>query len=240
MSAAKAQRTRPYLTRGRRRKALLAAAAEIIETSGWTALTMVSLARHAGVSRQLVYQHFDSVDALLLASLAHIFEDVYVRTRDQVAEGQHGDFMATINAMQSITFDLPLGRARALWQAISISGTGNTNSEIASLSRRLRHLLIKTVQPLMEQRFGLSAEQARPLTWMLIVAFWAARQLNDEGELERDQAMLLFDWLVESLARGSRDGPPSSPKPKSKSTATVRKTVKTRVTKTGMRKSGKA
>lgn len=186
---------RPYLSYQQRHDALLEAAAVLVETQGWRALTMVSLARKAGVSRQLVYQHFDSVDSLILAVLRHIFQDVYVRTRDEVLNAPQASPAKAAHAVMQISMDIPVGRARALWQAISASGAGD-GGEIAVASRRLRHLTIKIVQPLVEQSLGLPAEQAGPLAWMLIIAFWGARQMIDDGELSSAQAGELYDWMI--------------------------------------------
>src|SRR5690625_1830822 len=115
---------RPYLSRSRRHDSLIETAAALVEAHGWRALTMVSLAREAGVSRQLVYQHFSSVDQLMVATLTHIFQDVYERTRDVVRDAGERNVPETIAAMQRISMDIPSGRARALWQAISAAGAG--------------------------------------------------------------------------------------------------------------------
>lgn len=55
------------LSRNQRRAQLLAAATEIIQTQGSNALTLVTLAEHAGVSRPVTYDHFTTREGLLLA-----------------------------------------------------------------------------------------------------------------------------------------------------------------------------
>lgn len=197
---------RPYLSRSRRHETLIEAAAALVEARGWRALTMVSLAREAGVSRQLVYQHFASVDRLMVATLTHIFQDVYERTRDVILDAGEQDPAEIIAAMQRISMDIPGGRARALWQAISAAGTGE--SEIAGVSRHLRHLLIKTTQPLLETALGISPRQAGPLVWMLIVSFWGIRQMKDAGELSRAEALQLHGWLASRVITDESPVPP--------------------------------
>lgn len=194
MSATKPEK-RPYLRHDRRHDMLLDAAATVVEEHGWRALTMVSLAREASVSRQLVYQHFDSVDSLIRATLGHIFRDVYERTRDAVLNSPKASAAQTAHTVMQISMDIPAGRARALWQAISASGAGDSN-EMAVASRRLRHLLIRTVQPLVEHSLELPAEQSGPLAWMLIIAFWGGRQMIDDGDLDKQEAAELYDWMV--------------------------------------------
>lgn len=202
MNATRKRDKRPYLSRDQRHGVLLKVAAGLVEARGWNALTMVSLAQRADVSRQLVYQHFDSVDALLLETLERIFADTYVRTRDTVARGDGDRIGATVRTMQSITMELPPGRRRALWQVISAAGTGIADSGLANLSTRLRHLLVAAVHPLVARQFHVPPEQAKTLAWMLIVAFWGAMQRVNDGELAPEDAMSNFDWLIEHLAQG--------------------------------------
>lgn len=197
---------RSYLSRSRRREVLIQAAATLVESRGWQALTMVSLAREVGVSRQLVYQHFASVDQLMVATLNYIFQDVYEQTRDVVLAAGERDLAETIASIQRISMDIPDGRARALWQAISAAGTGD--SQIAAVSRRLRHLLVKTTQPLLEAALGISPQQAGPLIWMLIVSFWGIRQMKDAGELGREDALQLHAWLARRVLTGEDSQPP--------------------------------
>lgn len=211
MTSTRTRAKRPYMTHEKRHAVLLEAAADLVETQGWNALTMVSLARHAKVSRQLVYQHFDSVDALLLATLERIFAATYIRTRDTVTRGESDGVGTTVGAMLQITLELPSGRRRALWQAMSAAGTGIANSEMESLSRRLRHLLVGVVRPLVERQLHVSTEHARPLTWMLIVSFWGALQMVNDGELQAEEAMTRFAWLMDRLVRGAQM--PSNPAP---------------------------
>lgn len=65
----------PSNARSRRtRRALLDAAREILEGEGYHALTMASLAEHAGVTRAGVYLHFDSVPAVMAELFDHLAE----------------------------------------------------------------------------------------------------------------------------------------------------------------------
>lgn len=195
---------RAYLKRDKRRATLLDAAARLVEKKGWDALTMVSLAREARISRQLVYQHFASVDELMAETLRHLFEDVYERTRDAVMSDQPHGFAQTVQLMQRITMEIPAGRARALWQAMS----GGGDDKIGVLSRRLRHLLVKTSSPGLERSMGITAAQAGPLTWMLIVAFWGARQIMEDDALDPDATMQLHGWMVERVLHATSEPPP--------------------------------
>jgi AcrR family transcriptional regulator len=58
---------RQYLRSDQRRRQLLDAAARLFDTGSFGGMTMVALAAEAGVSRQLVYDHFTDVEGLLTA-----------------------------------------------------------------------------------------------------------------------------------------------------------------------------
>lgn len=65
----------PSNARSRRtRAALLDGAREILETEGYPALNMASLADRAGVTRAGVYLHFDSVPAVMAELFDHLAE----------------------------------------------------------------------------------------------------------------------------------------------------------------------
>jgi AcrR family transcriptional regulator len=80
MAQARRQK-RPYLPRQARHALLLEIAGRLVERQGWSALSILSLAEAAGVSRQLVYQHFRSTDHLIAAALAHFFRDLLDNAR---------------------------------------------------------------------------------------------------------------------------------------------------------------
>jgi AcrR family transcriptional regulator len=58
----------------RTRLALLAAAREMVEREGLPALTMASVAEHAGVTRRAVYLHFPTRPALITALYEHVYD----------------------------------------------------------------------------------------------------------------------------------------------------------------------
>jgi AcrR family transcriptional regulator len=72
---------RPYMASRQRRRALLDVATEMVGRSGWSAITMTGLAKEAGVSRQLVYDHFEDGTGLLLSTIRHLFEGAMVHGR---------------------------------------------------------------------------------------------------------------------------------------------------------------
>jgi AcrR family transcriptional regulator len=73
-SVNRAERKRPYLRSQDRREQLLAAVGRLFDRSGFGGITMTGVATEAGVSRQLVYDHFDDLDTLCEAFVLHRLE----------------------------------------------------------------------------------------------------------------------------------------------------------------------
>ncbi len=197
---APAPKKRGYLAKDERHKSLVETAAAVVEKQGWPALSMISVAEHAKVSRQLIYEHFDSVDQLMTETMAQIFRDAYETTRESIQRG-NANIVDLLEQTERMTFDMPPGRIRALWQMIT--GTYSDNVETARMSRRLRHLLTNMWSPVANDAFGLDAKEGRVLIWMLHMAFWGAHQLVDENEVDRATATRLFAWLVTQLQAGA-------------------------------------
>ncbi|HEY1077951.1 MAG TPA: TetR/AcrR family transcriptional regulator [Fontimonas sp.] len=187
---------RAYLSRKERRTALLDVAAAVVESQGWQALSMISVAEAAQVSRQLIYQHFASVDELMADTMSHLFRGRYESIRSGIAENPT-DLVALLRLVEEQTFGDSPERVRALWQMLT--ATYSDNVEARRMGQRLRHLLTKMWAPFMQQRLGLDEKRAQALSWMLNMAFWGAHQLVEEGELSRGAALELFNGLLLSL-----------------------------------------
>jgi AcrR family transcriptional regulator len=208
-SALRASKKRSYLAKGDRRSALLDAAAAVVQQQGWPALSMISVADQAHVSRQLVYGHFESVDQLMTETMAHVFRDIYEGARDGIK--QRGGNIADVTAfVENMTSGLSPDRTRALWQMIT--GTYSQNAEIRRMSRRLRHLLTNLWMPVMRDAFGLPGREGRVIIWMLHMAFWGGHQLVDEGEVDRETASQLFIWMAGQIQAGAVLAPRKTPK----------------------------
>ena len=74
--------TRPLLRRDERRTSILDGAAAAFADTGFTATSMESIAASAGVSKLIVYRHFDSKEELYRS----VVERVAVRLADAFAE----------------------------------------------------------------------------------------------------------------------------------------------------------
>lgn len=191
---------RLYLAKDNRHNALLDVAATVVEKLGWPALSMISVAEQAKVSRQLVYAHFSSVDQLMTETMTHIFRDLYERFREGIKQSR-GNIADLSLFSENTVFELSPGRARALWQMIM--ATHSATAEVSRMSRRLRHLLTNMWMPIMNQAFGLPEREGRVMIWMLHMAFWGAHQLVEEGEVDRETVARLFTWMTTQIQAGT-------------------------------------
>lgn len=189
---------RTYLSRDARRQNLLEVAAGIVEREGWTALNMSALAEQGGTSRQLVYQHFPSLEKLLADTAWHIFNDVLAGTRDSI-NANPASLAEAARSAEAVTLDMPQGRADALWQLIA--GTAGASPELESIRRDLRQLIGGVWMPPVRKELGLSEADARAYAWMTVMAFWGMRQLVRDGELSKARGLKLFNDLIGRIAR---------------------------------------
>ncbi|WP_348817993.1 helix-turn-helix domain-containing protein [Fontimonas sp. SYSU GA230001] len=187
---------RAYLHRDLRRQTLLDVAAGIVEREGWGALSMSALAERGGTSRQLVYQHFPSLEKLLADTAWHIFNDTMQGTQASVS-AHPSNLTEAAKSAEAVTLDLPVGRADALWQLIA--GTASDAPELETIRRGLRELISGIWAPLTRSELGVSAADAKAYAWMMVMAFWGMRQLVRDGELTRARGLRLFNDLIGRL-----------------------------------------
>lgn len=205
---------RPYLAKEIRRDALLDVACKVVEEHGWPALSMISVAETAKVSRQLVYQHFQSVDELMSDTMSRLFSSGYENIRKSISTSS-GDLTAMVMFAEHQTFDERPARVRAMWQMIT--ATYSDNVETARMSARMRHLIIKLWARKLSEEFKLNEQQSRAMAWMLNMAFWGAHQMEHDGEISRKTANELLVWMISCMKNAS------SPVNSSASGKTVRK-----------------
>lgn len=194
MTAEAKKATRPYLAAARRREHLLEAACRLVRTGGWRALSMQGVAVAAGVSRQLVYEHFDTVEDLSLATLVHLFERSYASTVAIVAAG---DSLAhTIRATFAQCLDLPAEERQALR---SLAEMESGRRGLLRARRRLRTRIAGLWVPYLQRYTGVSDAEANALAWMIINAAWSLSDRVADGTVGRAAAGELLSRFVEGV-----------------------------------------
>jgi AcrR family transcriptional regulator len=200
MPKAEARKKRPYMPSHQRHRALLDAAAEIVGRSGWSALTMKGLAADAGVSRQLVYDHFEDGAGLFVCTIKHLFESSY-RATAEVLQDPTGDVPSTVREAFRIFLDLPVAQRRAL-RAL-MADFGPEPPEARSAIALMREQILSLWVPYARRQTGLAERELRPMVWMLNAAAWGLTDLVDDGSLGKEEARdLLANFAAQMLVSG--------------------------------------
>lgn len=194
----KAATKRAYLSKDLRRQNLLEVAASIVEAGGWAALNMSELAERGGTSRQLIYQHFPSMEKLLADTAWYIFMEVAKNTTDSIAASP-GNLTEAIQSAEAFSLDLPTGRGDALWQLIA--GTAGSTPELEEIRQGIRKLISGMWTPIVRKELDMSESDAKVYAWMSILAFWGMRQLVRDGEITRTRGVKLFNGFMERVVK---------------------------------------
>ena len=155
---------------------------------------MQGLAVAAGVSRQLVYEHFATADDLHLATLTHLFERAYTATAAIATSGDSVD--ETIRRSFALFLDLAPEERQAL-RALAAETGANARSSGGRARARLRNRIASVWVPYVRNQTGLSDADATALAWMLNTAAWGLSDTIADGTLPRARAVDLFVQFVD-------------------------------------------
>jgi AcrR family transcriptional regulator len=195
---------RTYLRAEQRREQLLSAAAELVEKRGWEALGMVPLAEAAGVSRQLVYEHFENLHVLRQEVTRALFEGMF-RVAGEALARHPGDFAAAARASLRVQLELPRGVRLALRELIA--GPADASVSIRRRRARARERVTDLWAEPIRRGTGVSERDARALAWMLIVASWGLFDLVADETFSADEAVEFFVATARgAIAALERDG----------------------------------
>jgi AcrR family transcriptional regulator len=198
---------RPYLAAPERRQQLLDVAGRLVRQGGWSALSMQGLAIAAGVSRQLVYEHFESADDLSLATLGHLFERVHAAT-EAVVRGAH-DLETTLARAFDLFLDLPPEERNAL-RALATEHDP-AHRRLARAKGRLRARITALWVPYVELQTGLLNGEAHAVAWMLVNAAGGLADSIADGSLDRSRGVALWvRFALHAIATLRQPPEPSS------------------------------
>ncbi len=201
MPRAARQPPRPYLAAPARREHLLDAAGRLVRRGGWAALSMQGLAAAAGVSRQLVYEHFATADELHLATLTHLFERAYAATLAIATSGTSVE--ETMRASFALCLDMPREERDALRSLALASETGR----VARVRARLRSRIASIWVPYVRRQTGVGDAEATALAWMLTTAAWGLADTIADGTIGRARGVELFGHFVDRTLSAWRTPP---------------------------------
>jgi AcrR family transcriptional regulator len=154
---------------------------------------MQGLAAAAGVSRQLVYEHFPTADDLHLAALTHLFERAYTATAAIATSG--GSVEETIRRSFALFLDLRPEERHALRALAAETGAGRGTASRARA--RLRNRIASVWVPYVRHQTGLPESDATALAWMLTTASWGLADTIADGTVTRARALELFVRFVD-------------------------------------------
>jgi len=185
MASTRRKTPRSYLRADERRRQLLATAAELVGKRGWEALGMVPLAEAAGVSRQLVYEHFENLAALRLEVTRYLFEEMFEAGSDAL-ERFPDDLEAAARTAVRLQLELPRGARLALREVGP--GPASPSPALRRLRARVRQQVTETWAAAIQRHSKIDPRRARALAWVLTVASWSLFDLVTDGTFTPDQA----------------------------------------------------
>jgi AcrR family transcriptional regulator len=203
---------RQYLRSADRRRQLLEVASRIAGKEGVERLTIVGLAKEAGVSRQLVYDHFSDLSGLVWALLLDRFTVVDEAIHAAIHNPDHaatGDPVAP--ALEAARRFLELSREdRHILRSV-LTTTDAPAHELNALALQLRERSIGRWNSVLG---GGEEARSRARTWAIVNAVNGLGDLLSTGELTVEEALLEFEHLlrnafaVPARARAARKRPP--------------------------------
>ena len=173
--------TRPYLRSDDRRRQLLAAAMAVIDSRGLEGLTIANVAAEAGVTRQLVYRHFDDIGALLLALLADRFGEDGAHPGQALADGRPAGLA---RSMAQRAMSRPAADRRLLRSVLAASD--ERRPELTRVISALRADIIGRWIGLAPD--GKTNAAARAWVWAVFNAQFGLWDLVDAGDIDPEQA----------------------------------------------------
>jgi AcrR family transcriptional regulator len=185
--------TRPYLRSDARRRQLLQVAARIAGQEGLEALTIVGLANAAGVSRQLVYDHFSDVSSLVAAMLMDHFAAVDEAIARSIMPESAPDPIDT--PLEAARRFLELSREDRHILRSLIAHTDAPEHELSGLAVQMRERSIDRWSEILGARSNVGA---RARTWALVHALQGLSDLVSTGVLTVDEALQDFRALFEA------------------------------------------
>ena len=178
---------RQLLDRAARRETIVTGAASAFAAKGYAATSMEDVAAAAGITKLIVYRHFDSKQALY----DEVLEQVSARLRDEflanIAAGRPG--AGSVRALVTVAREDPAGFT-LLWRHAA------REPQFAEHADELRRRAVTASERLLSA-FSIGGERRRHWAAATLVSYLVEAVLNwlDEGTPQDD------DELVEMLAR---------------------------------------
>ncbi len=203
--------TRRRLSAADRRTAILAAALEVFSERGFHGASLEDVAARDGVSKALIYEHFDSKRELELALLETHVHELLGRVTAAItsADSEEERLRAGIDAFLRFVEERPVGW-RLLFRNVGDPDIAEAFAQLqVEVSRTIAALMVanapaefRTHQPDFEQATEMTAHQLTGAVQSL------ANWWDDHRDVKRERVLEMamdFAWLgLERLGRGER------------------------------------
>ena len=185
---------RQYLSAESRRESILRVADEVLSKEGVAHLSVVEVARRAGISRQLVYQHFADLNTLLVEVIRMRLADLQSSLESDGA--RRGEIRELVDQQLRRILNLPT-RDRQLMR--------NVFGDITALPKDLWPTIAQIRRDVVLRWAVVIDPQAQPTSLayakmgLIIHAILGAWDMIIDGSLSEDEAVDLLLRVTESL-----------------------------------------
>ena len=192
--------TRSYLRASERKTHLLDVGATIVREKGWENLTIVELARRAGVSRQLVHQYFGDLEQLAL-ELAEQFQDEVCDTAAAAIE-RHPDDLAAAMGESLERFLVGMREHRLAYVDLFTAQTyrRRLHSPLRAVNSRKRRRMVDMWAGYYERVYALARNDAVGLSSFQYDGLRGLVTQVDAGALPAQEAIRLFIEVLTGAA----------------------------------------
>ena len=184
---------RSYLPAGVRRSLIVQAASRLISREGLHGFTMVAVAKEAGVSRQLVYDHFPDLPTLFRAVFAEQAR-LYELGLDDVFALGAGDTATMARQLFEHVLDLGPETRRVVRALVS----GAVPLELTGIRQQFRATISERWSSWF-RTLGLGDQSSNALVSVMTSAYLGAAELVDDGEIGAEAAATIVAMLADGI-----------------------------------------
>jgi AcrR family transcriptional regulator len=184
---------RGYLPASERRSLILQAASRLISRDGLQELTMVAVAKEAGVCRRLVYDHFPDLPTLFEAAFAQQAR-LYVGGLDEVFAIGASDTASMARKL----FENVLGLGRETRSMVRALIGGVVPIELVDVREEFR-ATVGERWSLWFRTLGFDDQSSNALVWVMTAAYLSLAELVDDSEIGADGASSIMAMLAQGI-----------------------------------------
>ncbi|MFJ4848440.1 MULTISPECIES: TetR/AcrR family transcriptional regulator [unclassified Streptomyces] len=196
--------TRRRMSHDERRLQLLDTAAAMAGTEGAGALTLARVAERAGVTKPVVYEHFETRTGLLTA-LYHRMDDLQVQSARAALDARADSLEEAVAVLAEAYVDCALNAGREFGTVTAALGSiAGTETLLRTARERYAAIVLDAFE-----RFGPAGEDdSRPVMLGVVGACEVLAREVADGRLDRASAIR----AISRIMLGTSAGPPPRPR----------------------------